>query len=92
MTTSVYDNGNGRIVGNPVDGRGGHLKLELIQEADSFRPLSAIAFNMSEYFDHLAAGEPVDICYSIAENFYRSSIANIQLRIKDIREGKDTTI
>jgi single-stranded-DNA-specific exonuclease len=92
MTTSVYDNGNGRIVGNPVDGRGGHLKLELIQEADSFRPLSAIAFNMSEYFDHLAAGEPVDICYSIAENFYRSSIANIQLRIKDIREGKDTTL
>jgi len=47
---------------------------------------------MSEYFDHLAAGEPVDICYSIAENFYRSSIANIQLRIKDIREGKDTTL
>ena len=92
MTTSVYDNGNGRIVGNPVGGRGGHLKLELIQETDSFRPLSAIAFNMSEYFAHLEKGEPVDICYSIAENFYRSSIANIQLRIKDIREGKDTTL
>ena len=92
MTTSVYDNGNGRIVGNANGGRGGHLKLELIQEDAPYRPLSAIAFNMSEYFDHLAGGDPVDICYSIAENFYRSSIANIQLRIKDIREGKDTTL
>ena len=91
LTTSVYDNGNGRIVGGKADG-GGHLKLELIQDDASYHPLSAIAFNMSEYFTHIEGGNPVDICYSIAENFYRSSIANIQLRIKDIREGKDTTI
>lgn len=91
LTTSVYDNGNGRIVGGKADG-GGHLKLELIQDDSSYHALSAIAFNMSEYFSHIEGGNPVDICYSIAENFYRSSIANIQLRIKDIREGKDTTI
>lgn len=91
LTTSVYDNGNGRIVGGKADG-GGHLKLELIQDDAAYHPLSAIAFNMSEYFSHIEGGNPVDICYSIAENFYRSSIANIQLRIKDIREGKDTTI
>lgn len=91
LTTSVYDNGNGRIVGGKGDG-GGHLKLELIQDDAAYHPLSAIAFNMSEYFTHLEGGNPVDICYSIAENFYRSSIANIQLRIKDIREGKDTAI
>ena len=33
-------------------------------------------------------GNPVDICYSIAENYYRG-IANIQLRIKDIRNRED---
>ena len=87
ITENVYDNGNGRIVGN----KGGHMKLELIQE-DSYRTLSAIAFNMSDYFDHLEAGLPVDICYSIAENFYRSAIAHIQLRIKDIKERADTAL
>ena len=92
MTTSVYDNGNVKVIGNPVGGKGGHLKLELIQEDAPYRPLSAIAFNMSEYYNHLADGNPVDICYSIAENFYRFSMTNLQLRIKDIREGKDTTI
>lgn len=91
MTKSVYDNGNGRIVGSTTTSRGAHLKLELIQEDAPYRAVSAIAFNMSEYFNHLAAGEPVDICYTIAENYYRS-LTNIQLRIKDLREGKDTSI
>ncbi|MBR5073800.1 MAG: hypothetical protein IKX26_01045 [Bacteroidales bacterium] len=66
------------------------LSAVILGRQEHFR-LNA-ADDLSEYFDHLAAGEPVDICYSIAENFYRSSIANIQLRIKDIREGKDTTL
>lgn len=83
ISQNVYDNGNGRIVGNA----NGHLKLELIQE-DFIHPISAIAFNKSEHFDHLHAGNPVDICYSIAENYYRG-IANIQLRIKDIRDKED---
>lgn len=92
LTTNVYDNGNGRIVGGGDSLGGGHLKLELIQEDAQYSPISAIAFNMSEYFEHLEAGYPIDICYSIAENFYRSSIANVQLRIKDIHEGRDTTL
>lgn len=91
LTTNVYDNGNGRIVGTDTEHGGGHLRLELIQEDTQYKPLSAIAFNMSEFFEHIEAGYPIDICYSIAENIYRS-IANIQLRIKDIREGKDTSI
>lgn len=79
LTKNVYDNGNGRAVGHD----GGHLKLELIQENEPYRPISAIAFNQSEHFEHLNGGNPADICYSIAENYYRG-IANIQLRIKDI--------
>lgn len=80
LTQNVYDNGNGRAVGQG----GGHLKLELIQENEPYRPISAIAFNQSEYFEHLNSGNPADVCYSIAENYYRG-IANIQLRIKDIK-------
>lgn len=81
ISENVYDNGNGRCVGSD----NGHLKLELIQEDYTYHPLSAIAFNKSEHFEHLQAGNPVDICYSIAENYYRG-LANIQLRIKDIKD------
>lgn len=84
MTANVYDNGNGRKVG----AEGGHLKLELIQEEQPYRYISAIAFNKSAHFDHIKAGNPVDICYSIVENYYRG-IANLQLRIKDIRDREE---
>lgn len=84
ITENVYDNGNGRKVGSD----NGHLKLELIQEDEPYRQISAIAFNQSEHFDHIQGGNPIDICYSIAENYYRG-IANIQLRIKDIKKRED---
>ena len=84
ITENVYDNGNGRRVGSAEAGMK-HLKLELIQEDEPYRYISAIAFNLSENFEHIQGGNPVDICYSIAENYYRG-IANIQLRVKDIKE------
>ena len=83
-TENVYDNGNGRKVGSDS----GHLKLELIQEDEPYRSISAIAFNKADHFSHIQAGNPMDICYSIAENYYRG-IANIQLRVKDIRNRED---
>lgn len=83
-TENVYDNGNGRRVGSDS----GHLKLELIQEDEPYRSISAIAFNKADHFPHIQAGNPMDICYSIAENYYRG-IANIQLRVKDIRNRED---
>ena len=81
LTEHVYDNGNGRRVGAD----GGHLKLELIQESQPYHHMSAIAFNMSSYFDNIKAGNPVDVCYSIVENYYRGSV-NPQLRVKDLHE------
>ncbi len=84
LSEKVYDNGNGRKVGSDA----GHLKLELIQEDDFHRHISAIAFNHTEHFDHINGGNPVDICYSIAENYYRG-IANLQLRVKDIKEVEE---
>jgi single-stranded-DNA-specific exonuclease len=80
-TDNVYDNGMGRKVG----AEGGHLKLELIQESHPYHHISAIAFNMADYFDHIKAGNPIDICYSIVENYYRGT-SNTQLRVKDLHE------
>lgn len=84
LTENVYDNGNGRKVGS----EGGHLKLELIQEAQYSQHIPAIAFNMSDYYNYVKAGNPIDVCYSIVENYYRG-IANLQLRIKDMREREE---
>jgi len=81
ITENVYDNGNGRLVGSG----NGHMKLELIQEDEPYHSISAIAFNRSEYFENIHSGNPVDICYSIAENYFRG-LANLQLRIKDIKQ------
>lgn len=84
VTENVYDNGNGRRVGADA----GHLKLELIQEDQPYRHISAIAFNKSEHYAHLAAGNPVDVCYSIVENYYRGN-ATIQLRVIDIKAREE---
>ena len=84
LSENVYDNGNGRCVGSD----NGHLKLELIQDDSAYLPMSAIAFNKSDHFEHIQGGNPIDICYSIAENYYRG-LANIQLRIKDIKNRED---
>ena len=81
LTENVYDNGMGRKVG----AEGGHLKLELIQESHPYHHISAIAFNMADYFDHIKMGNPIDVCYSIVENYYRGT-SSTQLRVKDLRE------
>ena len=84
LTEDVYDAGNGRKVG----AGGVHMKLDLMQESQPYRQIAAIAFNMSEFHDYIKAGNPIDICYSIVENFYRGS-STIQLRLKDMRERDD---
>ncbi|MBR4734995.1 MAG: single-stranded-DNA-specific exonuclease RecJ [Bacteroidales bacterium] len=81
LTEDVYDAGNGRKVG----AGGVHLKLDLMQESQPYRQIAAIGFNMAQFYDHIKAGNPIDICYSIVENFYRGS-STVQLRLKDIRE------
>ena len=81
LTKNVYDDGNGRKVGPG----GQHLKLELIQESQPYHQISAIAFNMASLFEHIRNGNPIDICYSVVENYYRGN-STIQLSIKDMRE------
>lgn len=84
LTESVYDVGTGRKVG----AGGTHMKLDLIQEAQPYHQIPAIAFNMAESYDYIKSGNPFDVCYSIVENYYRGS-STIQLRLKDIREREE---
>lgn len=81
VTENVYDAGNGRKVG----AGGVHMKLDLIQESQPYHQIAAIAFNMSEYYDYIKSGNPLDVCYSIVENYYRGN-STIQLRVKDLKE------
>lgn len=87
LTENVYDNGNARKVGAD----GGHLKLELIQESHPYLHRGAIAFNMAEHYDHIKSGKPIDVCYSIVENYYRGSVTP-QLRVKDLRPKEDISL
>lgn len=81
VTENVYDAGNGRKVG----AGGVHMKLDLIQESQPYHQIASIAFNMSDYYDYIKSGNPLDVCYSIVENYYRGN-STIQLRIKDLKE------
>ena len=84
LTEDVYDAGNARKVG----AGGVHLKLDLMQESQPYRQIAAIGFNMAEFYDHIKTGGPIDVCYSIVENFYRGN-STLQLRIKDIKKRND---
>lgn len=81
LTENVYDDGNGRKVG----AGGVHMKLDLIQESQPYHRISSIAFNMSDFYEYIKAGNPFDVCYSIVENYYRGT-STIQLRVKDMHE------
>jgi len=80
LTENVSDNGNGRRVGSD----GGHLRLQLVQEANPYKVFTGIAFQQGRKFDKIAHGKSFDICYSVEENEYRGR-KNIQINIKDLK-------
>ncbi len=80
MTSSVFDNGSGRLVGSSSE----HLKLELLQKEDPYHQFPAIGFSMAEHYHLVREGKPFDICYSIEENEFRGNIT-LQLNLKDIK-------
>ena len=43
---------------------------------------------MADYFEHIKAGNPIDVCYSIVENYYRGT-SSTQLRVRDLRKRDD---
>lgn len=81
-TRNVFDFGTSKLVGKNLE----HIKLELEDDSTS-RVISAIAFNMAPYFEHIHAHNPVDICYTIEQNKHNHT-ETVQLMIKDIRISK----
>lgn len=81
-TRNVFDFGTSKLVGKNLE----HIKLELEDDSTS-RVISAIAFNMAPYFEHIHSHKPIDICYTIEQNKHNHS-ESVQLMIKDIRISK----
>ncbi|HJE38807.1 MAG: single-stranded-DNA-specific exonuclease RecJ [Candidatus Amulumruptor caecigallinarius] len=79
-TENVTDFGTSKLVGKNLE----HIKLELV-DPTSGKVFNGIGFNMARYFDHIHAGRPFDICYTIEENKHMRSNTAIQLLIKEIR-------
>jgi single-stranded-DNA-specific exonuclease len=80
MSKNIFDTGSGRMVGS----NGEHLKLDLCQDSSRTRSISSIAFNQANHFEHIKAGHPIDICYSIEMNDFRGN-KNLQINIRDIK-------
>lgn len=83
ITRNVFDFGTSKLVGKNLE----HIKLELEDNSTS-HVINAIAFNMSQYFEHIHAHKPIDICYTIEQSKRGSSPETIQLMIRDIRPSE----
>ena len=79
-TRRVKDFGTSKLVGRNLE----HIKLELVDDT-SGRVINGIAFNMASYFEHIHAGRPFNICYTIEENSHHNATSPLQLLVKQIR-------
>lgn len=80
-TRRVKDFGTSKLVGRHLE----HIKLELVDDT-SGKVYNGIAFNMARHFDHIHAGKPFDICYTIEENKHHAASSSIQFLIKEIHQ------
>lgn len=79
-TRDVKDFGTSKLVGRNLE----HIKLELVDDT-SGKVMGGIAFNAAQHFDHIHAGLPFDICYTIEESRRHNAGSDIQLLIKSIQ-------
>lgn len=59
-----------------------HLKLSVKQ--DNGMSIDGIAFGMANHYEHVASGQPFDVCYTIEENTFNER-TTLQLMVKDIK-------
>lgn len=82
-TRNVKDFGTSKLVGRCSE----HIKLELVDDT-SGKVYNGIAFNMARHFEHIHAGLPFDICYTIEDNKHYPGGGALQLQIKEIRPAR----
>lgn len=83
MSRNVFDFGTSKLVGKNLE----HIKLELEDDSTS-HVINAIAFNMSQYFEHIHSHKPIDICYTVEQSKHGGNHDTIQLMIRDIRPSE----
>ncbi|MBN2616071.1 MAG: single-stranded-DNA-specific exonuclease RecJ [Bacteroidales bacterium] len=81
MSKNLIDTGFAKLVGK--NGNQNHLKFETVHQNHTGNPLGAIGFNLGEYYDHIKAGKPFNLCYHVEENEWQGHVS-LQLRVKDI--------
>lgn len=70
------------IVGNPrVIGNGDHIIFKVRQ---SQKVISVIGFNMSQHYEKLIKGRPVDLAYVVEKNEWQGR-ESVQLNVRDIK-------
>ncbi|MEE0979781.1 MAG: single-stranded-DNA-specific exonuclease RecJ [Muribaculaceae bacterium] len=78
-TRNVLDFGTSKLVGRNME----HIKLELVDDT-SGKVFNGIAFNKSQFFEHIHAQKSFDICYTIEDNRQHGGNGAIQLLVKEI--------
>jgi single-stranded-DNA-specific exonuclease len=70
------------VIGNPrVVGNGDHIIFKIRQNQ---KVISAIGFNMSEHYEKLIKGLPIDIAYTVEVNEWQGR-EMVQLNVRDIK-------
>jgi len=70
------------VVGNPrVIGNGDHIIFKVRQ---SQKVISVIGFNMSQHYEKLIKGRPVDLAYVVEKNEWQGR-ESVQLNVRDIK-------
>jgi single-stranded-DNA-specific exonuclease len=70
------------VIGNPrVIGNGDHIVFKIRQKQ---KIISAIGFNLSEHYDKLIKGLPIDLAYAVEINEWQGR-KTVQLNVRDIK-------
>ncbi len=77
MSTSLVDNGYGRVVGADKS----HLRVNIKKSRGS---ISGIGFGMGNYYNKIKDFQQFDICYSVVENEWNGR-KELQLVLSDIK-------
>lgn len=87
VSNNLFDYGTSKAVGKvETDCKPRHLKVELV-ENQSACIRQGIGFSMEEKLGLLKTTAPVDVCYSIEENYF-NGVTSLQMLLRDIKKSE----
>ena len=82
VTKNTIDAGSSRLVGKEQE----HLKLDL-RDCSCSAAMGGIAFKMGHFFDTIKSKNPIDVCYTLEENFFAGN-TTIQMMVREIQTSE----